>query len=116
MFIEEIINKANYNPELKNKIKTAFNSCEECHSFDDNINAPALGDIYGKEIASTRYSGYSGSFRSISGVWTANELAEFLGNPNGYAPGTSMPDPRIDDPLVIKGIVDVLRQLKTANE
>jgi aldose sugar dehydrogenase len=45
VFLEKNIDKTDASPELKNKIKTAINNCNECHAFDvyDNIKAPALG-------------------------------------------------------------------------
>ena len=117
-FLEKSIDTTDYSPELKVKIKTAVNSCNECHTFDthDNDKAPALGAIFGEDIASTGYSDYTGIFQSLSGCWTAKELAKFLDNPNKYAPGTSMPEPGISDPIVITGIVDLLKKLKTEAE
>jgi aldose sugar dehydrogenase len=118
VFLEKNIDKTDASPELKNKIKTAINNCNECHAFDvyDNIKAPALGAIFGKEIASTAYANYSKGFQSLSGYWSEDKLANFIYNPNEYAPGTNMPNPEVDDPNVIKGVVDLLKKLKVDAE
>ena len=41
-------------------------------------------------------------------------LASYLRSPGGFAPGTTMPDPGIDDPAIIDEIVRFLGALQAA--
>ena len=44
--------------------------------------------------------------------WTEARLISFLQDPQSVVPGTSMPDPFIDDPRVLEKLVTILKQLK----
>jgi len=113
--LDKLIANSDYSDVQKKKIESAISSCGECHSFDmhDHELAPGLGAVFGSAIGSTRYAYYSDSFRSRSGVWTADELTKFLRDPQAYVPGTSMPDSGIEDQFVLDGIVEILQKIKT---
>ncbi len=112
--IEKFIAESDYDAPKQQKLTSAIESCAKCHSFDADVNvgAPALGAIYEGDIAATAYAGYSPALRSMSGQWTAGELSSYLSDPQAFAPGTTMPDPGIDDPAIIDGIVEILRHVR----
>lgn len=101
------------NKSGKAHLKAAILACAECHSFSssDHVNGPGLSKIYGDRIAGTSFDGYSDALRSKGGRWTEENLKAFLGNPNFFAPGTVMPTPGLEDPLVVKEIVLYLKHL-----
>lgn len=112
--IHTVINNADYDNHEKERIKSAIDGCAQCHSFEanDHERAPGLGAIFDSRIASTSYTEYSGALRSRSGRWTGDQLTLYFQDPQTYAPGTSMPNPGIEDQFVIDGIVDTLKRIK----
>jgi cytochrome c2 len=74
-----------------------IDSCMFCHHFgktNESDFAPSLSGVFGRPIASDRFL-YSAGLRRIGGVWTADSLRRFLSDPDGFASGTSMPNPQI---------------------
>lgn len=104
--------------ELPNRVKTELNTamdrCVECHSFQigDDEKAPGLNKIYGDDIASTGYQGYSQGLSNRQGEWTRENLIAFLNDPQGFAPGSIMPASGIEDPRVTDAMVDYLEFLE----
>ncbi len=98
------------------RVKNALATCIECHSLEpgNNNGAPSLAAVFGADIASADYDGYSSGLASVGGEWTSDKLLAFIDEPAAFAPGTTMPDPGINDPLVADGIVDFLEALKGA--
>ncbi len=92
------------------RIATAFTACRECHALDagDSYAAPSLAGIFGAELASTSYADYSDALRGKGGTWTRAALLAYLRDPQGFAPGTIMPDPGLTDPAILEGLVDLL--------
>ncbi len=103
-------NRSNASAAVKRQVETAVTRCAECHSFEpgDHRNAPGLRRIFGDRIASTGFEGYSDALKGKGGRWTADTLAAYLDDPQGFAPGTTMPDASLGDPRVIEEIVDYL--------
>ncbi len=95
---------------MANKLEAAITRCAECHSFeaDDSLRAPSLARIFGDPIASTTYGRYSEGLKARKGQWTRENLAQFLAEPQAFAPGTLMPAIGAEDPEVIDAIVDYL--------
>ncbi|MGI9388550.1 MAG: PQQ-dependent sugar dehydrogenase [Boseongicola sp.] len=93
--------------------QTALEACAECHSFGASPggNAPALGGIFGTDVASESGYEYSDGLTSLEGKWTSETLAAFLDNPDSYAPGTLMPDPGIDNSEILAALTQVLKSL-----
>lgn len=115
-FVEDFLEVENYDEQTATNIKKAVDSCLECHALDpfDHTAAPGLGSMYNSEIASTDYQNYSQALKDMSGKWTDAALTEYLTDPATFAPGTIMPNPEIEDPKAIEGIIKLLKQSNTA--
>ncbi|MEL6573050.1 MAG: PQQ-dependent sugar dehydrogenase [Pseudomonadota bacterium] len=98
-------------------MKIVLEQCSECHNFGVTAseNAPALGLVYDAPIASGDFA-YSDALRGSSGNWTAERLVAYLTDPDSFAAGTSMPNPQLDDPELISGLVTILEALKNQPE
>ena len=74
------------------KGEKVFNKCKACHKLDVGANGtgPYLHGIVGREVASADGFGYSGNLVAVVDVWSPEALDQFLANPSGYAPGTTM--------------------------
>lgn len=74
------------------KGERVFNKCRACHKLEDGANAtgPHLYGVVGREVDAVDGFGYSGALEEVADVWTPENLNDFLENPRGYAPGTSM--------------------------
>ena len=74
------------------KGKKVFGKCKACHKLEQGANGtgPYLYDIVGREIASIENYNYSSALAGISGIWSEDELSNFLLKPSKYAPGTKM--------------------------
>lgn len=96
------------------RVKNALATCIECHSLEpgNNNSAPSLATVFGAEIASGGYDGYSPALASVGGEWTSEKLLAFIDEPAAFAPGTTMPDPGISDPFVAQEVVGFLEALK----
>jgi len=111
--IDRTIDNLDYNANQKRMINSAIDRCSECHAFDanDNVNAPALGKIFGSDIASANFANYSTGLRSNAERWSEAALASFLDDPQNFAQGSTMPDPGIEEEYIIDGIISVLKDL-----
>ena len=74
------------------KGERVFNKCKACHQLEEGANGvgPYLHGVVGRDVAAANGFGYSGSLKAVVDVWTPQELSQFLENPAGYAPGTTM--------------------------
>ena len=91
-------------------------TCMQCHSLrpGEDAAAPSLADVRGAKIASSGYAKYSAGLKSVDGQWTDEALVRFLQSPSDFAPGTTMPDPEIDDLAIIEEIARFLGALNVA--
>ena len=91
-------------------------TCMQCHSLrpGEDAAAPSLADVRGAKIASSGYAKYSAGLKSVDGQWTDEALVRFLQSPSDFAPGTTMPDPGIDDLAIIEEIARFLGALNVA--
>lgn len=96
------------------RLETEISGCAQCHSLlaDEHTNAPSLARIFGDEIASTPFEGYSDALASKNGTWTAETMTEYLVDPQGFAPGTQMPG--VEDPEMADLVVEYLEELDNA--
>jgi cytochrome c2 len=89
--------------------------CVVCHSLEKNGEfrvAPNLWDIVGAEKARARknYS-YSTALLNKGGVWTAEEIDQFLADANKFLPGTTK-SIKVTDAEERKQIIEFLKTLK----
>jgi len=100
-------------PGRRKALEDALIACMECHAFqpDANATAPNLGGIYGRQIASAPFAGYSAALKDRHGGWTRERLREFLLDPRAFAPGTTMPAV----PLAPETVDDLIHVLERTN-
>jgi len=84
--------------------------CLDCH-HGGRASPPRLSEILGNKVAGGEYFRYSSGLKNQSGVWSEQKLKDYLLNPQNFAPGTSMPDQRIDSDLEAEAIIAALKEL-----
>ncbi len=76
------------------RAEEVFAQCAGCHltEFSDESGtlAPTLRGVFERRVASLPDFNYSTAFRALGGKWTAERLDQFLRDPEGFAPGTTM--------------------------
>ncbi|MDT8326203.1 MAG: cytochrome c family protein [Roseovarius sp.] len=74
------------------KGEKVFGKCKACHKLEkgENATGPYLYDVVGRNVDAAEGFGYSGALKAVAEVWTPKNLYDFLENPKGYAPGTTM--------------------------
>ncbi len=74
------------------KGEKVFKKCSACHKAEKGANAvgPYLFGVVDRPVDTAEGFSYSGALEKVVDVWTPDHLNEFLANPKGYAPGTSM--------------------------
>ncbi len=76
-------------------------ACSGCHQLAPgtapNPAGPTLVGVLGRDIAShAGYEDYSDGLLAVAGTWTPEALTAYLTDPQGFAPGTTMPAPDLD--------------------
>ncbi|MCC5965665.1 MAG: c-type cytochrome [Natronohydrobacter sp.] len=69
-----------------------WSQCRACHALEQGRNGvgPYLHGIVNREIGDVAGFNYSGALAQAGDVWTPEVLSDFIQNPSGVAPGTSM--------------------------
>ncbi|NNL89937.1 MAG: hypothetical protein HKP25_12770 [Marinicaulis sp.] len=113
-FIESFIASAEWEGSVKTALQDAVAECGLCHSFrpDEHRAGPALGAIAETRIGATNWDGYSAAMTSKSGKWDQATLAAFFDDPDAVVPGTSMPDPALDDPATREAMAELLLAIR----
>jgi cytochrome c len=91
-----------------------FRMCGACHAeTKDGPNrlGPSLWGIVGREKASRADYRYSEVLKAKGGTWSYEELAKYIHDPRGYAPGTSMTFRGIADNGKMANLIAYLRTL-----
>ena len=67
-------------------------NCASCHSLsvEEHGVGPHLVGLIGRPIGQVEGWSASDALRSLDGVWTPESLAQFLADPQAFAPGTTM--------------------------
>lgn len=90
-------------------------ACLSCHSMapdaPDGIG-PNLWRIVGRPIASREEYGYSAALRSIEGTWSKDSLAEFIRDPQAFAPGSTMAATTTFDARQLEDLLTYLASLR----
>jgi len=109
-FVEGFFTDTDDDPALRRRVLEVAAACGACHAFEPGEHgaAPSLAGLYGARVASAPFNGYSPALRRLGGRWTRPALTAYLDDPGSVAPGTTMPDPGLDDPAVIDRLIDVL--------
>lgn len=95
-------------------IDSAAGRCVVCHSLEENGPhrvAPNLWGIIGAKKAAKGWYNYSSGLRAKGGVWTENEMDEFLADANKFALGSTK-SIRVNDSVERKAIIDFLKKLQ----
>ncbi|SEM74800.1 cytochrome c [Loktanella fryxellensis] len=76
-----------------------FRNCRSCHALDgaDGVG-PHLNGVVGRPVQAVDGFGYSGALIEVADAWTEENLYNFLEDPQGWAPGTSMGYAGLSDP------------------
>lgn len=112
-FVAANISRMDLSGQQKAQVQTVIDQCSQCHSLGvlSGGNAPALGQTFGRDIASGPEFSYSVALNGVNGRWTEDALAAYLADPEAFASGTTMPNPQINDPVIMNAVIDVLKSL-----
>lgn len=100
--------------------REATRICQQCHTFNEggiNRVGPNLWGVYNSEIG-RRDNGflYSDAISSTMGVWSAENLNNFLYKPRNAITGTRMTYAGINDAQIRANVIAYLETLKTTQE
>jgi cytochrome c2 len=117
-FVAHYMEQRSYDEKQRAQVRAALDTCVECHSFKVGVNtkAPSLAGVFDGKIGGTEFEHYSEALRSRSGTWSREELISFLKDPQGVIPGTTMPDPGIEDAFVLGELTELLKAIRTPGE
>lgn len=103
---------------LKHGLGEAIAGCQQCHGFEpgEHAGAPNLGRIAGAPIAAEPGFAYSAALAEREERWSSAALSAFIDDPSTFAPGTTMPDPGVDDPALLKALVALLHHTAGAQQ
>lgn len=78
------------------EVAEVLTPCAQCHSFAAGAPSsagPNLAKLWGRKIGAEDGYAYSAALAAKGGSWTLANLKAFLSDADGFAPGTTMPDP-----------------------
>jgi cytochrome c2 len=89
---------------------TFSTACSACHRIADGFShrmGPDLSGLLDRQVASAdNYTVYTPALKQLGGKWNKQRLNDFLRDPQGMVPGTSMVFPGIDDDRQRAELVD----------
>ncbi len=72
--------------------------CSACHAMDSNKTGPMLGEVVGRRAGSASGYHYSPALMSAGLTWSADNLDQWLADPQKFVPGARMPIRVLDAP------------------
>lgn len=91
--------------------KVLYQTCEACHSIEDNDIGPKHRGVVGRRAGSVMGYVYSAALKASGITWDEATLNEWLANPSALVPGTKMFF-KIDDPQSRADIIAYLKEQK----
>ncbi len=70
-----------------------FRQCTSCHTLSEggrHLIGPNLHGMFGRVVGTADGFGYSDALQEADVTWSADELDQWLANPNSYLPGNRM--------------------------
>lgn len=99
-------------PELVARGEQAFAACAGCHavsSSDAYSIGPNLGGVYKRRAGAVEGYAYSEAMANAGVVWGKAQLDNYLADPQGMVPGTTMVFEGIQDAEEREAIIAYLR-------
>ena len=91
--------------------KALYQSCEACHSIEENDIGPKHRGVVGRHAGSVTGYAYSPALKASGITWDEATLNAWLTNPSALVPGTKMFF-KIDDSQARADIIAYLKELK----
>jgi cytochrome c len=94
--------------------QSVFKKCSTCHTPDKggkNGTGPNLWGVVNRVIGSAEGFGYSAALKGIGGAWSWENLASYLHDPKGYAPGNKMAFAGIKDNSELADLLAYIRTM-----
>jgi cytochrome c len=95
----------------------AFKKCAACHTPDKggkNGTGPNLWGVVNRAVGSTDGFGYSPVLKGKGGNWSWANLAAYLHDPKGYAPGNKMAFAGVKDATELADLLAYMRTMADA--
>ncbi len=89
---------ANAVPDAVNGQQLFTERCTACHAMDRNQAGPMLGGVVGRKAGSAPGYHYSPALKSAGLTWSADNLDQWLTNPQKFVRGARMPVRVLDAP------------------
>lgn len=67
-----------------------YQSCQDCHSLDDNEVGPKHRGVFGRAAGAVPGYDYSEALKNAKIVWNEATLDRWLKNPQDFMPGSKM--------------------------
>jgi cytochrome c len=93
--------------------ETSFRKCQLCHDVGENAKnklGPGLDGLSGRKAGSVENFNYSEGLKSSGITWTQETFKEFIKDPRGTIPSTTMLFPGIKDDKELGDLWAYLKQ------
>jgi cytochrome c len=67
-----------------------YQSCEDCHSLDENDVGPKHRGVFGRVAGTVPGYNYSPALKNSKIVWNERTLDKWLADPQAFVPGSKM--------------------------